>query len=90
MWSRPPGQALFSLPEGIDQPLHFHGHFLEVIIERSLLNGAPDQSYRLEAMGSCKAFDAMADRSNKIGILGQDRGLQNRHVLPSVANELGP
>jgi hypothetical protein len=60
------------------------------MIDRSLLNGASDQSYRLEAIGTRKAFDAMADRSNKVGVLCHDCGLQDCHVLPSVANELGP
>jgi hypothetical protein len=82
--------SLFSLPESLDQPLDFRRHSLEVMIERSLLDGTTDRSYRLEAIRTCEAFDTMADGSYKSSILGGDCGLQYRHVLPSVANELGP
>jgi hypothetical protein len=34
-----------SFPESLDQLPHFHGHSLEIMIERSLLYGAADQSY---------------------------------------------
>jgi hypothetical protein len=82
--------GLFCLPKRFNQPLDFRRHSLEVTIERSLLDGTADRSYRLEAIRTCKAFDTMADRSYKDSILCGDCGLQCRHVLPSVANELGP
>jgi hypothetical protein len=37
--------GFLTLPESLDQPLHLHGHSLEVMTERSLLKGDPHRFF---------------------------------------------